>query len=66
MYSCFFFTSLSLFYAKYLFMFITHTTNAQIYIYILKYFISNPICFSGSATSSGSRNFVLAKIIKNY
>jgi len=31
-------------------------------VYILKYFISAPTCFSESVTSSGSLNFVLAKV----
>jgi hypothetical protein len=32
--------------------------------YILKYFISTFTCFSASAPSSGSLNFVLAKVTK--
>jgi len=36
------------------------STNAQ--TYILQYFISTPICFSASAPSSGSLNFVLATV----
>jgi hypothetical protein len=55
------FTSLSLLYTNYLFMFISHT-NQYTNIYILKYFISNPTCLSSSAPTSGSLNFVLAKV----
>jgi len=39
-------------------------TNAQ--TYILKYFINTPICFSASAPSSESLNFVLARVTNYY
>ena len=35
-------------------------TNAQ--TYIVKHFVSTPTCFSASAMSSGSLNFVLAEV----